>query len=233
MATKQPKRGRGRPPVEEITPKQRETLRAVRGFLAQRGHPPTIGELAELLEVTRPTAHASVKQLVRKGYLKREPNKRRGISIAREPVGEMTEQVEIPVLGHVSAGRLSFAEENIVGQVGVDAYLVRSGQYFGLQVVGDSMIGAGIRDGDTVVVRHQPLAENGDIVVACVGDEATVKRLLYSPDRIELQAENPTYPPIEIGAEQMDEFRIVGRVVAHVRRRTRSSSQGSTRPGTV
>ncbi len=221
MAKKQAKRGRGRPPVEGITPKQRETLRAVRDLLAQRGYPPTIGELAQKLEVTGPTAHSSVKQLVRKGFLKREPNKRRGISIAREPAGEIAEQVEIPVLGHVSAGRLSFAEENVIGHVNVDAYLVRSGQYFGLKVVGDSMTGAGIRDGDTVVVRHQPLAENGDIVVACVGDEATVKRLSYSPSRIELRAENPKYRPIEIDSEQIDEFRVVGRVVAHVRRRGR------------
>lgn len=221
MAKKKVKRGRGRPPAEGITPKQRETLRAVRDFLAQRGHPPTIGELAEMLEVTGPTAYASVNQLVRKGYLKREPNKRRGISIAREPRDEVPEQVEVPVLGHVSAGPLSFAEENVIGHVSVDAYLVKSGRYFGLQVMGDSMNGAGIRDGDTVVVRHQPLAEDGDIVVACVGDEGFVKRLAYSPDRIELRSENPKYPPREIGPDEIEEFRIVGRVVAHVRRRSR------------
>jgi len=221
MAKKKAKRGRGRPPAEGITPKQRETLRTVRDFLAQRGHPPTIGELAEMLEVTGPTAYASVNQLVRKGYLKREPNKRRGISIAREPAGEVAERVEVPILGHVSAGELNFAEENIIGHVSVDAYLVHSGRYFGLKVDGDSMSGAGIRDGDTVVVRHQPLAENGDIVVVCVGDEGVVKRLAYSPDRIELLSENPKYPPREIGPDEIEQFRIVGRVVAHVRQRGR------------
>ena len=221
MAQKTAQRRRGRPPAEEITPKQRETLRAVRAYLAQRGHPPTIGELAELLNISGPTAYASVNQLVRKGYLKREPNKRRGISIAREPRDEIAERVEVPILGHISAGLLNFAEENVIGRVSVDAYLVRSGKYFGLKVVGDSMIGAGIRNGDTVVVRQQPLAEDGDIIVAFVGDEATVKRLSYSPDRIQLRAENPKYPPVEIGPDQADEFRIIGRVVAHLRRHAR------------
>lgn len=221
MAKKQAKRGRGRPPAEGITPKQRETLRAVRAFLAQRGQPPTIGELAGMLDVSGPTAYASVNQLVRKGYLRREPNKRRGVSIAREPAGEIAERVEVPILGHISAGPLSFAEENIFGHVSVDAYLVRSGRYFGLKVVGDSMTGAGIRDGDTVVVRQQPLAEDGDIVVACLGDEGVVKRLAYSPDRIELRSENPKYPPIEIGPSDIEQFRVIGRVVAHLRRRAR------------
>ncbi|MFQ5734294.1 MAG: transcriptional repressor LexA, partial [Planctomycetaceae bacterium] len=211
---------RGRPRVETITPKQRETLRAVRDFLAQRGQPPTISELADLLGVTGPTAFASVSQLVRKGFLRRDANKRRGISIAREPRDEIAERVVIPVLGQVSAGAMSYAEENIIGEVSVDAYLVRNGRYFGLQVDGDSMIGAGIRDGDTVVVRQQPLAEDGDIVVVCVGEDAVVKRLAYSPDRIELRPENDDYPTIEIGPDQMDEFRIMGRVVAHLRRQT-------------
>ncbi len=217
MAKKKAKRGRGRPPVEGITPKQRKTLRTVRDFLAQRGQPPTMQELAEALGVTGPTAYASVKQLIDKGFLRREPNKRRGISIAREPRDEVAHRVEIPVLGQVSAGPFNFADENVIGGVSVDAYLVRNGRFFGLKVVGDSMTGAGIRNGDTVVVRQQPLAEDGDIVVACVGDEATVKRLSYAPDRIELRPENPRYAPIEIGPEQTEEFRIVGRVVAHLR----------------
>jgi len=219
MARKTAKRGR--PRVEKITPKQRETLRAVRDFLAQRGHPPTMSELAEVLGVTGPTAFASVSQLVRKGFLKREPNKRRGISIAREPRDEIAERVAVPVLGKVSAGRPNYAEENVIGEVSVDAYLVRNGRYFGLRVDGDSMQDAGIRDGDTVVVRQQPLAENGDIVVACVGGEPLVKRLAYSPDCIELKPENNKYSTIEIGPDEMDDFRILGRVVAHLRRQAK------------
>lgn len=221
MAKTPPKRGRGRPPVEGITPKQQETLRAVRDFLAQRGQPPTIAELAESLGVTGPTAYSSISQLVRKGFLKRESNAHRGITIARVPRELLSEQVEVPILGQIAAGPLSFAEENVIGRVGVDAYLVRNGRCFGLKVVGDSMTGAGIRNGDTLVVRQQPLAEDGDIVVALVGDEGTVKRLVYKPDRIALVAENPKYPPIEIGPERIEQFRIVGRVVAHLRQRAR------------
>ena len=212
---------RGRRPIEEITPKQRETLRAVRSLLAQQGQPPTIAELAEVLEVTGPTAFASVRQLVRKGFLKQEANTRRGISIAKELRDEFVSQAEIPVLGHISARALNFAEQNVVRRVSVDTYLVRNGRFFGLKVSGNSMTGAGIQDGDTVVVRQQPLAADGDIVVACVGGEATVKRLSYSPQRIELRAENPKYRPIEIGPNQQDDFRIVGRVVAHLRRHPR------------
>jgi len=153
-------------------------------------------------------------------YLRREAGRRRGISIAREPQDEIAQQVAVPILGHVAAGPLSFAEENVIGQIGVDPYLVKGGRCFGLKVVGDSMIDAGIEAGDTLVVRQQPLAEDGDIVVAGLGDEATVKRLRYSPDRIELQPENSKYAPITIGPEQMDEFRIIGRVVAHIRPQT-------------
>jgi repressor LexA len=221
MARKTAKRGRGRPVVDGITPKQRTTLRAIRDLLAQRGQPPTIQELADELGITGPSAFASVNQLIRKGYLRREANKSRGISIAREPQDEIAERVEIPVLEHVSAGPLNFAEENVIGHVGIDAYLVRGSRCFGLKVVGDSMIGAGIQNGDTVVVRQQPLAESGDLVVAALGEEATVKRLRYSPDRIELRAENPKYAPIEIGPEQAEQFRIVGRVVAHLRPQAR------------
>lgn len=221
MGKQKAKRGRGRPVVEGLTAKQRETLRAVRDILAQRGHPPTISELGETLNVTGPTAYASVNQLIRKGYLKREANTRRGISIAREPRDEIAERVEVPILGHISAGPLNFSEENIIGQVNIDAYLTRHARCFGLKVVGDSMTGVGIREGDTVVVKQQPLAENGDIVVAFVGEQSVVKRLAYSPDRIELRSENPKYQPIKIRPEQMDEFRIVGRVVAQVRQRPR------------
>jgi len=212
------KRGRGRPPVTGLTPKQKKTLRAVRDWIAQRGEAPTIQELAEALDVTPSTAYASVKQLLNKGYLRHEAGRRRGISIAHEPQEAFAERVDVPILGQVAAGPLSFAEENVIGHVGVDPYLARGGRCFGLKVRGDSMINAGIEEGDTLIVRQQPLAEDGDIVVAGLGDEATVKRLRYSPERIELQAENPNYPPIIISPDQMDEFRIIGRVVAHLRR---------------
>jgi repressor LexA len=177
---------KGRPPVEGLTKKQRATLRAVRDFRARRGYSPTLDELGVMLNITGATAYASVNQLIRKGYLTRANNKRRGILIAREPQDEIAERVEVPILGKISAGMLSFAEENIIGQVNIDAYLTRHGRFFGLKVMGDSMIEAGISEGDTVVVKQQPLAENGDIVVACVGDEGVVKRLAYSPDHIEL-----------------------------------------------
>ncbi len=119
--------------------------------------------------------------------------------------------VAVPVVGAVAAGKPILAEENIIGELLVDADLVRVGRFFALEVAGDSMIGAGIRHGDTVLVRQQPLAETGDIVVAVLGGEATVKRLHLRDGAIALRPENPAYQSIMIDPE--NDLRIAGKVV--------------------
>jgi repressor LexA len=203
---------RGRPPVEEITDPQRRTLGDLRRFIAQQGFPPTIQELADILGISAPSVRAQVNQLVRKGYVKREPKKARGLTVLREPTEEALDLRRVPIVGNVAAGQPILAEENIVGEVLIDSRGACSGRCFALKVQGDSMIDAGIHNGGLVVVRQQPLAESGDIVVALLDGEATVKRLYIRGETIELRPENSAHRPIAVGPQ--DEIRILGKVVA-------------------
>ena len=147
-----------------------------------------------------------------KGYLKREPRKARGIAIVREPEDDIPDLVAVPIIGRVAAGQPILAEENIIGEVLVEGGVARAGRCFALEVTGDSMVDAGIRERDLVVVRQQPVAENGDIVVALLEDEATVKRLYIRGEKIELRPENRKHRPIPVGPD--DGLRIIGKVVA-------------------
>ena len=182
------------------------------GGTKRAGQVTTIQELADILEISTPSVRDQVSQLVRKGYVKRESRKARGLTILREPTEEVLSLRTVPIVGRVAAGQPILAEENIIGEVLVESRALRSGCCFALEVQGDSMIDAGIDDGDLVVVRQQPLAESGDIVVALLGEEATVKRLYIRDETIELRPENPGHRPITVGPE--DELRILGKVVA-------------------
>jgi len=208
----EPGKRRGRRPIEELTETQRRVLREVRDFLAHRGFPPTAKELGELLEVSPATAHEQVGQLVRKGYVQRQPKKARGLAILRDPDDEPADLVSVPLLGMIPAGSPLLAEENVLGDVMIERRLASTGRCFALRVNGDSMRGAAIRDGDVVIVRQQPVAENGDIVIAMRNDEATVKRLSIRGHTIELRPENSEYKPIAIGPD--DDMRILGKVIA-------------------
>jgi len=206
------RKGRGRRPVEEITDTQINALKEIRRFTNHRGFPPTIKELADILGISHASAHGQVNQLVRKGYLKREARKARSLAIVREPEDTLSVMTAIPIVGRVAAGRSILAVENIVGEIMVEGRIARSGRCFALEVAGDSMVNAGIRERDLVVVREQPVAENGDIVVALLEDEATVKRLFIRDEKIELRPENPKHRPIPVGPD--DGLRILGKVIA-------------------
>jgi repressor LexA len=206
------RKGRGRRPVEEITDTQINTLKEIRRFTNQRGFPPTMKELADILGISHASAHGQVNQLVRKGYLKREARKARGLAIVREPEDTISVMTAVPIVGRVAAGRPILAVENIVGEIMVEGRIARSGRCFALEVAGDSMVNAGIKERDLVVVREQPVAENGDIVVALLEDEATVKRLSIRDEKIELRPENPKHRPIPVGPD--DGLRILGKVIA-------------------
>jgi repressor LexA len=203
---------RGRRPTVELTETQLRVLREVRDFIAQRGIPPTSKELAQVLGVSPATAHEQVGQLVRKGFVRREPRKARGIFLVREPDEQPTDLVSIPLVGSVPAGSPLLAEENVLGEVLVDRKLASSGRCFALRIVGESMRDASINDGDLIIVRQQPVAENGDIVVAMLDDDATVKRLSIRGHEIELRPENPKFKPTRIGPDC--NLRIIGKVVA-------------------
>lgn len=207
-------RKRGRPRIDAITDAQRRTLAAIQEFQARHGFPPTTQELAQELGITTSGAYDQVNQLIRKGYLKRQARRARGLTVIRAPEEEaIPGLVPVPLVGDVAAGQPTLAVQNIVGKVLVPGNVAASGQCFALKVSGDSMKGAGIRDGDMVVVRQQPLAQSGEIVVALVDGEATVKRLYWSENKIALEAENRKYRSIPIGPQT--DFRILGKVVAH------------------
>ena len=181
--------------------------------------------LADILGISPPSLRDQITQLVRKGYVRRESRKARGLTVLREPTDEVLELRAVPIVGRVAAGQPILAEENIVGEVLVDSRAIRSGRCFALEVRGDSMIGAGIRDQDLVVVRQQPVAESGDIVVALLDQDATIKRLFIRDERIELRPENPKFQALLIGPD--DGLRILGKVVAVSRSGVDQSNAGA------
>ncbi|MEZ6097139.1 MAG: transcriptional repressor LexA [Pirellulaceae bacterium] len=197
---------------EVLTQPQQKTLREIQKFIDERGFPPTVEELAARLKVTKATVHGSLDRLMQKGFLRRTHGKARSIEIVRTPTASVIDVVAIPLLGDVPAGIPINTQENHAGQVFVQVNVVGNDPCFALNVVGNSMIGADIRDGDTVIVRQQPLAENGDIVVASIDGEVTVKRLAMEKGKIRLLPENDEFTAIDVVADH--DLRILGRVIA-------------------
>ncbi len=179
----------------------------VRKCLLQ-GLPPTVREVRDAFGFKAiETAREHLETLVREGRLAKQPGKARGYSL---PAGTRYDPVTIaiPLLGRVQAGQLTTAVEDVEGYIPVQTR--GSGELFALTVRGESMTGAGIMPGDIAVVRHQPTADPGDIVVALVGDEATVKRLRFNEGTIELHPDNPDFQPI---IPDPSELVILGKVI--------------------
>lgn len=206
--------------VPALTERQQAVLDVLRSHTSEHGYPPTVREIGEVLGMaSSSTVHSHLAALERAGIIERDPTKPRALkwgpaaeSVGVEEAGPMVAastvparderdvdaSVPLPLLGRVAAGAPILAEEHIDQYVAVPKQLTRSGDSFLLKVRGDSMEGAGILDGDWVVVRHQKDASSGQIVVAIVGDdeEATCKRFERRGGRIELHSENPAYEPI-------------------------------------
>ena len=193
-----------------LTPRQASILNFVERYTAIHHYPPTLREIADHYGLKSPN---SVKKhldaLVRKGYLTRKAGARRALQIAG-PASPGT-GVAVPILGQVAAGRPILAEEHILGSIVLDRSLIRWNNPFLLAVKGDSMTGAGILDGDYVLVSAQAQAEPSDIVVALLDDEATVKRLARIPTGYALQPDNPRYSPTPLTPDGPS-VRIVGKV---------------------
>jgi repressor LexA len=188
-----------------LTGRQQEIWKFLTDYVDEHGYPPTVREIGEAVGLASPsTVHAHLANLERAGLIKRDPTKPRALELRRDPKPE-TARVEdvhrLPLLGEIAAGGPLLAEQNVEEYVAVPEPLARGGEEFLLRVKGDSMIDAGILEGDLVVVRRQQDARNGDIVVALAGadetaDEATVKRFFRENDRIRLQPENDALEPI-------------------------------------
>ena len=181
--------------MKAITKRQSEVLTYIKTFIDEHHFPPTIREISEHFSISVKGAYDHVKALERKGYIRLDNNRSRTIEVldGSRPNDRL---VEVPILGNVAAGVPLLAEENREGAVRLPADQVGSGEHFALHVAGDSMKNAGIMDGDVAVFRQQPVANNGDIVVAMVDEAVTLKRFFREKNRVRLQAENEAYPPI-------------------------------------
>jgi len=207
--------------AKQLTKRQRTVLDTIRAWIQERGYPPTIRELGKLLGIKSlrgVTTHLDA--IAKKGFLKREP-KARSISLS-DLVASFGQAIRIPIIGRIRAGEPVLAQEQVEGHVVIDgAWIGTSGlpsasEHFALRVKGDSMITAGILDGDFVIVRQQPTADDGDIVVALLGDEATIKRFFKGEDGVRLRPEHPTMEPIMVPKQQS--LTVLGKVVAVFRK---------------
>ncbi len=206
--------------AQKVTKRQQAVLDCIEACIREKGYGPTV---CQALGLSSPsTVHVHLKALEDKGYIKRDPLKSRSIALtypiedAPSPVvlaATYSNLVNVPLVGDVAAGSPILAEENITDTMTLPTDIVGDAPSFMLSVRGESMIEAGINDGDYVVVKEQPVANNGDIVVAIVDDGATVKRFYKEADHIRLQPENSTMDPIIVS-----DCSIAGKVVAVFRR---------------
>lgn len=196
--------------MDQLTEKQAEILLLLRRFIDERGYPPTV---RDLLVLTGRKSTSGVQKILialeRKGYIKKAPGRSRGIV----PLGR-PHPIWVPVVGCVMAGTPFLSEEHIEGYYALDISMVPEGSFL-FRVRGDSMIGDHIQDGDLILVRPQPRAEEGEIVVALVGGEATVKRLRLGSKGIQLVPSHPGMEPLSLGED--GRLSIIGTVVTVLR----------------
>ncbi|GFI66079.1 LexA repressor [Lachnospiraceae bacterium] len=198
----------------KITPKQQEILDYIKEEILKKGYPPTVREICETVHLkSTSSVHSHLETLEKNGYIRRDPTKPRAIEICDDSFQMVrTEMVSIPVVGNVAAGQPILAEENIQDYFPIPADMVPKGESFILNVRGESMINAGILNGDKVFVNACGTANNGEIVVALIDDSATVKTYYKENGYIRLQPENDTMDPIIV-----EDCQILGKVYGVLR----------------
>ncbi|WP_072915626.1 transcriptional repressor LexA [Desulforamulus aeronauticus] len=206
-----------------LNPREEAVLQVIIDNVKSKGYPPSVREIGEAVGLSSSsTVHSYLKRLEQKGYLRRDPTKPRAIEVITENKLKMTQQesydpdeemISVPMLGEVAAGVPILAVENYDDKVTLPRSFTGYGDFFMLTIRGVSMIEAGILEGDLVLVRKQDIVNNGDIAVALVEDEATVKRFYKEKDRIRLQPENSLMEPIYV-----QDVKILGKVVGLMRK---------------
>ena len=203
----------------KISAKQREILEYIKDSILNHGYPPAVREICDAVNLrSTSSVHSHLETLEKNGYIRRDPTKPRAIEIVDDNFNlARRELVNVPIVGTVTAGEPILAVQNLEGTVTVDRdFLACRSDVFALRVRGDSMIDAGIFDGDLVFARQQKSAERGEIIVAQIDNEATVKYYQPSSDHIELRPANPKYRPIIVKSNK--DFSIAGRVIGVMRK---------------
>lgn len=194
----------------KITDKQKEILEYIKEMILKKGYPPAVREICEAVHLkSTSSVHSHLESLEKNGYIRRDPTKPRTIEILDDDFAlTRRELVNVPVIGTVAAGTPILAEQNIEDYLPIPAEILPNKEVFMLKVKGNSMIEAGIYNGDKVIVAKQPNAENGDKVVALVDDSATVKTFYKENGHFRLQPENSSMDPIIL-----DQVEILGKVI--------------------
>jgi len=203
---------------EDLSTKQLEILNYMKMEINKKGYPPSVREICEAVSLrSTSTVHGHLAKLEDKGYIRRDPTKPRAIEIlSNDTFNDFSykkEMVNVPIIGKVTAGQPILAVENIEDTFPLPIEFIDNGNTFILKIKGDSMIEAGILNNDYVVIRQQSFAANGDIVVALIDDEATVKRFYKENDHIRLQPENSLMDPIIL-----NDVTILGKVIGVFRK---------------
>jgi repressor LexA len=206
--------------MKDLTKRQREIFEFIKQSVTELGRPPSLREIGEKFGINSTNGvRTALDALERKGYIHRNRYLSRGIELLKEAPEHMDQKqlMMVPIVGRVAAGAPLWAEQNIEGNFCIDRSFVTGEQIFALRVKGESMKNAGILDGDFVLVRRQDTADSGDVVVAQVGDEATVKRYFPEKKRVRLEPENPDFGPIIIDKGLVGFF-IAGKVIGLLRK---------------
>ncbi len=201
--------------LPQLSARQKAILRFISQSTEERGYPPTVREIGDAVGLrSSSSVYHQLKVLQRNGYLTRDGSRTRALRVSRDArLRPVARTALVPLVGRIAAGQPILADENVQDVLPLPAELLSaSADSFLLRVEGDSMIGKGIMDGDYVIVRQQPVADDGDIVVALLGDEATVKTFHSHGDIIELRPANPAMAPIFT-----DDVEILGRVTGVIR----------------
>jgi repressor LexA len=201
--------------MNELTKRQKEVFDFISRTVEENAIPPTIREIGKKFKIKSTNGvRAILSALSRKGYIRRKPLVSRGIELFKSVRANL---VSVPLVGRISAGLPVLAVENIEGTIGIDKTLFPGEGIFFLKVNGDSMRDAGILDGDYVLAQQQSIAQKGEIVVALIGDEATVKRYFPEKNKVRLEPANPDYGPI-IVEKRTPDFLIAGKVIGLLRK---------------